>query len=186
VARVSGSGESFGGAFRDAMRQVSLGAPRASYTRTTTIGQFRQMFETNRGYAAMSAAGLNVKQARTIQGWLEGTSSPNKANSEAIHRAYASLREGGIPAWVKQGTMSITGRVAYGDDVRDRGSGGQAPLHVDLSAGNWAPVQAALDDDEIDDDDLAELVAEELIAEDIGEAYEWGFPGGAYSVVVAG
>ena len=169
------------------MNQVSLGAPRSSYTRTTTLGQFRQLFATESGYKALAAAGLNVRQARTIQGWLEGTSQPNKANAEAINRAYAGMRRGGVPDWVKSATMSITGQVGTGRDVRDRGNDGSAPLHVDLSAGNWAPVQGALDDDELDDDDLEELIAEELIAEDIGDGSDgWGFPGGAYVVTITG
>lgn len=109
------------------------------------------------------------------------------------------MRQGGIPEWVKSGEMRITGQVAYGPDVRNRGEGGTAPLLVDLSQadqlggggtirrdrrGHWQAIEEDWPD--LDDDELEELIAEDLIAEDIGDGYPWGFPGGAYSVTITG
>ena len=169
---VDGSGSSFGEAFRDAVSKVSLGAPRASYDRTTTLGQFRQLFATDRGYKAMGDAGLDVKQARTIQGWLDGTSTPSKKNAAAISRAYESMKRGGVPSWVKKGQMDIKGRVANGNDVRPRGSDGNAPLRVDLSQGT--------------DEHWDDLDGEGLVDDDLPSSGGWGFPGGSYTVTISG
>ena len=168
------------------MGKVSLGAGRSSYTRTSTLGKFHQLFETQRGYDAMRAAGLEVKQKRTLENWLDGTSHPNKANTAAINQAYEDMRRGGVPKRAKKGIMSIFGLVAYGEDVRDRGNG-RSPLRVDLSKGNWGHIEAALDQSDTNGVDWDELIAEELIEKDdnLGDSYPWGFPGGSYSVTIS-
>ncbi len=186
MAEVEGTGSTFGGAFRAALGSVHLGHARGSYTRTTPTGQFRQLFGSQRGYEALRNSGLEVRQQRTIQNWLDGTSTPNKANANAIRRAYESMRKGGTPEWVRNGKMEINGQVAYGQDVRNRGDG-IAPLRVDLSAGSaagWDRIDGALSSG-ASDGEIEELVAEELIAEDVGDSYSWGFPGGSYSVGVS-
>jgi hypothetical protein len=200
VASASGSGSSLGGAFRAAIQAVSLGRARPSYTAVSPQAQFRQLFSSAAGYEALQGAGLEVKQARTMQGWLEGTSAPNRANSSAIRRAYRAMAAGGIPEWVRNGRMEITGEVTHGSaDRRDRGREGRAPLRVDLSGGNgppmdshdypddsiWDAIQRALDEE--DDDYLGELVGEELLpADDDLGGYSWGFPGGSYVVTILG
>ena len=181
---VSGRGGSLGAAFRDAVRQVSLGAPRESYTRTTTEGQFRQLFGSDKGYKAMEAAGMDVRQSRTFQGWLDGTSHPNRANAQAITRAYRAMAAGGVPGWAVDAKMSITGQVGAGRDVRDRGSGGNAPLRIDLGQGDFRGVAGVAGD--ADDDDLDDLIGEELVAADVGDTSGgWSFPGGAYTVSIS-
>jgi hypothetical protein len=104
------------------------------------------------------------------------------------------MRKGGIPDWVKSGKMHITGRVGYGPDVRDRGTGTNVPLEVDLSKGqgrryiepgpgtHWDAIEEQWED--LDDEDLEDLIGEELISEDIGDSYGWDFPGGSYTVAI--
>ena len=183
---VSGRGGSLGAAFRDAVRQVSLGAARESYDRVTAVGQFRQLFGSKKGYAALGGAGLDVRQARTFRGWLDGTSQPNKANTTAIHKAYRAMAAGGVPGWAVDAKMSISGQVGAGRDVRDRGSGGNAPLRIDLGQGDFRGVAEAAMDDGYDDDDLDDLIGEELVEADIGDTSGgWSFPGGAYTVSIS-
>lgn len=192
---ISGSGRSLGEAFRNAIEQVSLGHARGSYTAKGWHAQVRQLFGTERGYQALSDAGVNVTR-RTLFSWLSEDHPPSKANREGIGRAYSAMQRGGIPQWVKDGTMKITGEVGHGPDVRDRGSAGNAALRVDLSAGakqrsdrepgrtRWDEVDGGLAD-EVDDDDLTDLIGE-LVAADIEDSYSWDFPGGAYTVVITG
>ena len=183
---VSGRGGSLGAAFRDAVRQVSLGAARESYDRVTAVGQFRQLFGSEKGYAALGGAGLDVRQARTFRGWLDGTSQPNKANAAAISKAYRAMQRGGVPGWATDAKMSISGLVGAGRDVRDRGSGGNAPLRIDLGQGDFRGVAEAAMDDDYDDDDLDDLIGEELVAADVGDTSGgWSFPGGAYTVSIS-
>ena len=133
----------------------------------------------------MRAAGLEVKQKRTLEGWLDGTSHPNKANAEAINRAYKDMQRGGLPGWFKKGQMSISGQVGNGNDVRDRGSHGHAPLRVELSGGNMSRVESGLDRDGTEEVDWDEL-AGDLVDEDLPSSGGWEFPGSSYSVTVSG
>lgn len=182
MASHTGRGDSFAESFRRALTGLSTGRERPSYNRKTVLGQFRQLFATRRGYEALEAAGLEVRQRRTIQGWLEGTSEPNKENSAAIRRAYDAMSRG-IPSWVTQGMMGVSGRVCYGDDCRDRGTTGSSPLRVDLRAGSWDRVRAALDD--APDRELEDLIADDLIAPSVGDSYPWSFPGGGYRTLIS-
>jgi hypothetical protein len=144
------------------------------------------LYSTERGYKELSNT-LDVKQQRTINGWLDGTSTPSASNQARIRQAYEHMHRGGLPDWVKDGNMSIRGQVAAGGDVRDRGTGHNSPLNVDLSNGSWPAVEAAMVDDDVDDNELGELIAEGLVAEDIGDVSGgWGFPGGGYSVTISG
>ena len=181
---VRGSGDSLGGAFRDALAPLSAGHARESYDRVGWNAQFKQLFGTERGYQALSQT-LDVKQARTVRGWLAGTSAPSAQNQARIRQAYEHMHRGGLPDWVKQGSMAVKGQVAAGGDVRDRGSGHNAPLRVDLGNGRWDRIERALTDG-ADVNELGELVAEDLVANDIGDVSGgWGFPGGSYGVSVS-
>jgi hypothetical protein len=124
MSDITGTGSSLGGALRSALGKVSLGAARESYTRATTEGRFRQLFGTDRGYRALQDAGLDVKQQRTMSNWLDGTSTPDKANASAIDRAYRNMAAGGTPEWIRKGKAEISGKVGTGHDTRDRGAGG--------------------------------------------------------------
>jgi hypothetical protein len=183
VAELQGTGNSFGGAIRNMLGKVSLGQARESYTRSTTVGQFRQLFGSDKGYKALSDAGLDVKQARTFSGWLDGTSQPNKANASAIDRAYKAMQRGGPPDWVKQQSIKISGEVGTGHDVRDRGGGRYEPLLINLrgTPGGWDRLDEALRDGT--DDAVEEAFADEIIGEDIGDGSGgWSFPGTSYRV----
>ena len=181
---VRGSGASLGGAFRDALAGLHAGHGRESYDRVGWSAQFKQLFSTERGYRELSSV-LEVKQSRTVRGWLDGTITPSAQNQARIRQAYEHMHRGGLPDWVKDGNMAIRGSVAAGGDVRERGSGHNAPLHVDFSNGHWSRVEDALVDDEVDVNELGELVAEDLVAADIGDVSGgWGFPGGSYGVSV--
>lgn len=188
MADVTGAGTSLGGALRSALSKVSMGGARGSYTRATAAGQFRQLFGSDRGYKALKDAGLEVKQARTMAGWLDGSTHPNKANAGAINRAYEAMRRGGTPEWVRNGRMEISGLVGYGEDVRDRGSGRNSPLRVNLGAATrngagWDGIDRAVADG---DDDTLEGLAAEMVAKDppLGDDYPWFFPGSSYTVSV--
>jgi hypothetical protein len=196
VPEIRGSGDSFAAAFRNAVKSVSLGAARPSYRAKSPRAQFRQLERTAAGRRALEAAGVGGNR-RTRGAWLTGTRAPSKANAAAITRAYGAMQRGGIPDWVRNGRMDITGKVNHGGrDERDRGTGGAAPLRVNLSGGNagphdqgtypqdsiWDAIADHLDDD---DDDLDELIGEELLpADDDLGGYSWGFPGGGYTVVI--
>jgi hypothetical protein len=187
-----------GGAFRDAMRKVHLGRARPSYNRVSPAAQFRQLSRSAAGRKALGLSGVSVSD-RTARRWLTRQQAPSKANQAAIARAYDAARQGGIPEWVRRGKMRITGEVQHGADRRVRGQDGREPLLVDLTGGDkrpvndqdypqptiWDAIEDALDNE--DDDYLDELIGEELLpADDDLGGYEWGFPGGAYSVSVSG
>ena len=183
MAELQGTGSSFGGAIRNMLGKVSLGRARESYDRTTTVGQFRQLFGSDKGYKALGGAGLDVKQARTFSGWLDGTSQPNKANASAIDQAYRAMQRGGTPEWVKRESIKIHGPVGTGPDVRDRGNGRYEPLLINLrgTPGGWDRLDEALRDG--DDDDVEEVFADDIIGEDIGDGSGgWSFPGTSYRV----
>jgi hypothetical protein len=199
VASTEGQGGSLGGAFRAAIKTVSLGKARTSYTAVSPRAQFRKLASTAAGRRALGQAGVGGT-ARTRSAWLAGARAPSKANAAAIGRAYGAMRQGGIPEWVKHGKMEITGEVTHGGtDRRDRGSQGTAPLRVELSGGGgppmnaqdypddsiWEAIERAIEEE--DDDYLEELIGEELIPADDGVGgYDWGFPGGSYGVVILG
>jgi hypothetical protein len=196
MPEIRGQGGSLAAAFRNAVASVSLGKPRESYQAKGWHAQVRQLMGTDKGYQAMGDAGAHATR-RTLAGWLAQDHAPNKANRAAIDRAYRAMQRGGLPEWVKRADMKITGRVKTGPDERDRGSDGNAPLLVDLSAGNrsrlkhgepershWDVIDDALAGD-VDDDDLDEMLSD-LIAEDIPPSDIWEFPGGNYSVSISG
>ena len=199
MASVSGDGSSLGGAFRAAIKSVSLGKARSSYNAVSPRAQFRKLASTAAGRRALQQAGVGGN-ARARAAWLGGGRSPSKANATAISRAYGAMRQGGIPEWVKNGKMEITGEVSHGGtDRRERGRDGTAPLRVDLSGGNgppmnshdypdpsiWEAIERAIEEE--DDDYLEELIGEELLpADDDLGGYAWGFPGGSYGVAILG
>lgn len=196
MAETTGGGGSLAAAFREALSKVSLGRPRESYTAAGWHAQVRQLTGTERGYQAMSEAGVHATR-RTLTAWLSEERAPSKANREAISRAYEAMRRGGIPDWVKRGDLEVTGRVKTGRDDRDRGQAGAAPFRVDLGAGNepritlgepgrthWEAIERAIEDG-ADDDELEELIGD-LIAEDVTPSDLWEFPGSSYGVVITG
>lgn len=65
--------------------------PKKSYRSTDWRAQFGQLFRTQKGYEAMDRAGVTATK-QTLDRWLRGTQEPGRANQEAIHRAYESMR----------------------------------------------------------------------------------------------
>lgn len=76
---------------RDATRAKSAAKPASSYRAKGWEGQFRQLFRTAKGYAALDRAGVSATR-ETLGRWLRGEQAPNKANREAISRAYDEMR----------------------------------------------------------------------------------------------
>lgn len=182
----SGRGGSLGAAFTAALAPLSLGAPRSSYKAKSPRAQFRQLERTAAGRRAMDAAGVGGNR-RTRLAWAAGDREPSKANQRAIGEAYAAMQKGGVPEWVKRGTMKIYGVVRIGQDSRDRGSGRTSALLVSLGTerSNWPPVEAALIAGDHDATEAA--VITHLIEADLGEQTEpWEFPGSAYTVEIEG
>jgi hypothetical protein len=62
-----------------------------SYDAKGTHAQLAQLLDTARGRAAADTAGLSPSR-RTLLRWLSGEQQPNRANREAIERAYGEVR----------------------------------------------------------------------------------------------
>lgn len=76
---------------RNAGRAKKAAKPAASYRAKGWEAQFRQLFRTGKGYEAMSKAGVSATK-QTLDRWLRGEQAPNKANRDAISRAYDEMR----------------------------------------------------------------------------------------------
>jgi hypothetical protein len=186
VASGTGTGGSFGEAFRDLISSTAEPG-RVSYTAKSARSQYKHLTRTARGRAALEQAGLTAAP-QTIRRWRGGKQKPGKANSGIIAAAYRVMRQGGIPSSVKTGTMKIAGRVGTGSDVRDRGTPGNAELKINLSRGRWARIDAAWQLDgfaSFSDEELEDLVSETLIEPDIGGSDWWYFPGGSYTITLS-
>lgn len=186
MPNASGHGSSLGAAFIDAVAPLFLGAPRSSYKAKGSRAQFRQLERTAAGRAALEGAGVGGNR-RTRAAWLAGVREPNKANQHAIAAAYDALKAGGIPAWVKTASMQITGVAAIGDDRRDRGNGGYAPLLVQPTHGRWDRIEAAMRRRHPDPDEIEELIINDLIDgdDDLASTTEpWEFPGSSYAITL--
>ncbi|NEE38375.1 hypothetical protein G3M53_74885 [Streptomyces sp. SID7982] len=102
--------------------------PSGSYRAKGWEAQFRQLFKTGKGYEAMSKAGVSATK-QTLDRWLKGEQAPNKANREAIGRAYEGMRgrpvteaRDAAQAAAKQAAEALTEamRDRYGSNVRFR------------------------------------------------------------------
>jgi len=102
--------------------------PASSYTAKGWHAQFNQLFRTAKGYAAMDRAGVSASRA-TLGRWLRGEQIPNKANREAIARAYEAARNDRVTS-ARQGVERARAEAAealtsalderYGSKVRFR------------------------------------------------------------------
>jgi hypothetical protein len=174
MASVTGRGDSFSGAFRNAFA-------RPSYTAKGAVAQFKHLMKTEAGREALADAGLGAVP-QTRRRWVGGRQKPGKANAAAIQSAYETMRRGEIPRAVMTGKMRITGRVGTGSDIRERGTDSHAPLLIDLSRGTWTRVDRLWNSDIIGDAELDDLLSEDLIEPDIGGSDTWFFSGGSYTV----
>jgi hypothetical protein len=102
--------------------------PATTYRAKGWEAQFRQLFKTNKGYDAMSKAGVSATR-QTVNRWLSGEQTPSKANREAIERAYGDMRGRPVTeardasaAAAKEAAEALTEamRDRYGSNVRFR------------------------------------------------------------------
>jgi hypothetical protein len=180
-----GEGDSLGRALINALADAAGGTVgvRKSYTAKGWHAQISKLTSSPRGYQAAEAAGLSAT-ARTLKAWLAQDVEPNAANQRKIAEAYA-IMAGRWPDGIERQDVSIKGTVQIGDDVRDRGSQGHAPLLVDGRAGNWDRMKRAWAAGEVDEDDFEDWFVEDILEADLGESSEpWEFPGSAYTVVI--
>lgn len=183
----TGRGSSLGAALINAIAQYADGVVgvRRSFTAKGWHAQISKLTSSPRGYEAAAKAGLSVNK-RTLMDWLAERREPSKANQERIAKAYA-IMAGRWPAEVEYKEIRITGEVSIGDDTRDRGSAGHAPLVIDGSAGApfaWSDMRSAWNRGEVHPDEFEEWFMG-VIEADLGE---WSIPpefgGSAYTVEI--
>jgi hypothetical protein len=113
---------------RKASGKVRTAKPASTYRAKGWEAQFRNLFKTRKGYEAMSKAGVSATK-QTLDRWLRGEQAPNKANREAIERAYADVRgrpvteaRDAAQAAAKEAAEALTEamRDRYGSNVRFR------------------------------------------------------------------
>lgn len=113
---------------RKASGKAKAAKPSSTYKAKGWEAQFRQLFKTAKGYEALSKAGVSATR-QTLNRWLRGEQAPNKANQEAIGRAYADMRN--RPVTEARATSATTAKDAadkltealrerYGSNVRFR------------------------------------------------------------------
>lgn len=106
----------FGGV-REALKQA---APRKSYDAKGWLAQFKQLYSTDRGFAALNQT-LDVKQQRTINDWLAGKTEASPANQAKIAQAYEGMRDS-TPGKSRAATVLTDALFnSYGSVVRFRG-----------------------------------------------------------------
>lgn len=76
---------------RNAAGAKRAAKPASSYRAKGWEAQFRQLFKTAKGYGALDRAGVTATK-QTLDRWLRGEQAPNKANRDAISRAYDEMR----------------------------------------------------------------------------------------------
>lgn len=180
-----GDGDSLGRALVNAIADAADGTigVRKSYTATGWHAQISKLTSSPRGYLAAEKAGLSVNH-RTLVDWLAERREPNAENKGKIHKAYRMMA-GRWPTEIERRTVSISGKVRIGDDERERGSKGNAALHIDGSAGNWAQMKTAWNAGDVDEEEFEEWFIEDVLEADLGDSSEpWEFPGSSYTVVI--
>lgn len=85
----------------EARRMAREAQPKKSYRAKGWKAQLRQLFKTSKGREVLKDSGLSVTK-RTQDRWLKGAQSPNRANREAIARAYETMRMENVHAASKR------------------------------------------------------------------------------------
>ncbi|MEV0254702.1 hypothetical protein AB0H82_10630 [Streptomyces sp. NPDC050732] len=157
-----------------------------SYRAKGWHAQLVHLTETHRGYTELSRAGLGVTQ-QTLLKWLADDEYPvRRSYREIIHQAYeaaATIAANPIPRAFKDHQFEIRGVVKTGDDERDRGARGTAPLRIDGRNGHWASIESLWREGGLDDDAFQDDFIDFVICDDIGEGTDgWDFPGSAYVI----
>jgi hypothetical protein len=179
----------------EALMQFWGGEPRmASFTAVGWHAQVVKLTESQRGYDAMAAAGVDVTPATLLRWLSQGGGdehfAPTKANQAAIQRAY-DLRA--IKPWDtarESHQYLIYGQVKIGHDVRDRGARGAtgqptAPLRVEGSSGDWTRIRDGWNRGTITPDEAEDWFAEDIVGDDPALAQSTDvieFPGNSYTI----
>lgn len=181
----TGRGNSLGAALLDLAAELG-GAPRkSSYTAKGWHAQISRLTATQAGYKAADRAGLDVTE-RTLRDWLAERREPSAANRALIEKAYTLAGAGNWPDWEHK-TFRITGIVAQGNDVRERGAHGNAPLIIDgtnADRATWDAFRYEWESGGGMSEDDVEAYFSMVIQDDIGGSEPWEFPGSAYTVTV--
>lgn len=176
----TGRGNTLGEALGAALG-LREGGPYTSYTAVGWHAQISKLTSSTRGYAAASAAGLDVA-AQTLRRWLSEEQTPSPANIAKIREAYGNMA-GRFPDHLARKEIEIHGEVAFGRDVRDRGSGGHAPLRIEGRDGDWSEIEEKWNDGELDEDELEDLFGADVVNRSLGGSPP-RFTGGSYTVSV--
>ncbi|MFH8492371.1 hypothetical protein [Streptomyces longisporoflavus] len=158
----------------------------ASYKAKTWHARLVHLTQTHRGYAALEEAGLHVTHA-TLMKWLSDDEyNVRRSYRDIIAKAYeaaATTPPDPIPQAFKDHQFEIRGVVRTGDDERDRGANGSAPLRIDGRNGHWTSIEAMWREGELTDAAFEDDFIDFVICDDIGEGTDgWDFPGGRYII----
>lgn len=146
-----------------------------------------QLTGTRRGYEALERAGLTVT-ARTL---VTRLSEPEYA----VRRSYQDQIESAcedaatnpptpVPPEFQVHRFRITGTVRIARDVRDRGTRGAAPLHIDGRNSSWARIEQTWLTGQLTDEVFEEYFIDDIVVEDIGDGTDGRpFPGDLYQVI---
>lgn len=181
-------------AFGDALLRTWGGTGRKrSYTATGWHAQIAKLTESQRGYDAMAAAGIDVTP-RTLLSWLSQGGgredfAPSAANRSRIQKAYDALA-GGRWNTAHQRDYLISGLVKLGHDERERGGRGPggrltAPLKVAGTSGDWKPIADAWNAGTLTSQNAEELYIQHVINRDpalMHTSDPWEFPGSQYTI----
>lgn len=179
----TGSGNSLGDALLDLAAELGGGPRKSTYTAKGWHAQISRLTATQAGYKAADRAGLNVTE-RTLKDWLAERREPSAANKALIDRAYTIAGAGNWPDWENK-TFKIYGLVAQGDDVRERGANGIAPLIIDGTnayPATWAAFRYEWESGGGMSEDQVEDYFAMVIMDDLGGSVPWEFPGTSYTV----
>ncbi|MFI7349401.1 hypothetical protein ACIBSR_24525 [Streptomyces sp. NPDC049936] len=187
MAGPTGRGHSLGGALNNLLTAQVIPRHRlTSYSAKHWHAQLSQLTATHRGHQALADAGLDVT-AKTLLNWLSDAEySVRRSHRDLIHTAYENVSlvpADPIPDHIRNGQYEISGYVTTGTDRRERGTLHAAPLRIDGSRGEWAPIEVLWMTGELTDNEFEDHFIDDVIVQDIGEGTDgWEFDGDLYSV----
>lgn len=175
-------------AFGDALLHTWGAHPRLkSYDAIGWHAQISKLTESQRGYDAMAAAGIHVT-GPTLVKWLTQDQredfAPSAANRSKIRAAY-DIMAGGWDSRNERRPYTIHGLVKTGTDVRNRGSGHQAPFLVDGSKGDWSAIRDQWNAGRLTSEDAEDAFVNDVIGNDPAleiTSDPWEFPGDSYTI----
>ncbi|AJE80380.1 hypothetical protein SLNWT_0004 [Streptomyces albus] len=187
MAGPTGHGSSLGAALNDLLiTQVTPRHRLSTYNARHWHAQLSQLTGTRRGHQALADTGLDVT-AKTLVNWLSDPEyNIRRGYRDLIHTAYENIAivpADPIPDRIKNGQYEISGYVTTGNDRRQRGKPGAAPLRIDGMRGDWSRNESLWLAGELTDDAFEDHFIDDVIVADIGEGTDgWEFDGSSYSV----